>query len=100
MEYLVEFELHIPDGTPESTASGRFAAEAKAAANLAEQGHLIRLWKTPDESRALGLFQADHRAELDALLSDLPLAVWLHMTVTALGLHPNDPGPSQEECRR
>jgi muconolactone D-isomerase len=99
MEYLVEFELHVPDGTPESAASSRFAAEAMAAANLAERGQLIRLWKTPDESRALGLFRADDRAELDDLLADLPLAVWLQMTVTPLGLHPNDPGPSQEKAR-
>jgi muconolactone D-isomerase len=99
MEYLVEFELHIPDGTPDSEPSTRFAAEATAAANLAEQGHLIRLWKTPHESRALGLFQADDRVELDALLADLPLAIWLHMTVTDLGPHPNDPGSSQEKAR-
>jgi muconolactone delta-isomerase len=99
MEYLVEFELHIPDGTPESDVTSRFAAEATAAANLAKQGHLIRLWKTPDESRALGLFQTDHRAELGALLADLPLAVWLHITVTDLGPHPNDPGPSWEKAR-
>ena len=57
MEYLVEFELHIPDGTPDPAVSSRLAAEAVAAANLAEQGHFIRLWKTPDESRALGLFR-------------------------------------------
>jgi muconolactone D-isomerase len=99
MEYLVEFELHIPDGTPDSAVSSRFAAEAIAAANLAEQGHLIRLWKTPDESRALGLFQADRRAELDALLADLPLYVWLHVTATPVAPHPNDPTPSQEKPR-
>jgi muconolactone D-isomerase len=99
MEYLVEFELHIPDGTPDPAVSSRFAAEAVAAANLAEQGHLIRLWKTPDESRALGLFRADNGAELDALLADLPLYVWLHVTVTPLAPHPNDPAPSQEKPR-
>jgi muconolactone delta-isomerase len=96
MEYLVEFELHIPVGTPDSAVSRRLAAEAVAAANLAEQGHLIRLWKTPDESRARGLFRADNRAELDAFLADLPLYGWLHVTVTVLEPHPNDPGASHE----
>ena len=96
MEYLVEFELQIPVGTPDSAVSSRHAAEAVAAANLAEHGHLIRLWKTPDESRALGLFRADNRAELDTFLADLPLYDWLHVTTTALEPHPNDPGASQE----
>jgi muconolactone D-isomerase len=96
MEYLVEFELHIPEGTPDSAVSSRLADEAAAAANLAEQGHLVRLWKTPDKSRALGLFRADTRAEFDALLADLPLYDWLHVTATALEPHPNDPVTSQE----
>jgi muconolactone delta-isomerase len=94
MEYLVEFEVHIPEGTRGSVVSSRQAAEAAAAANLVDQGHLIRLWRTPaapGESRALGLYRADDRAQLDALLVDLPLYDWMLVTVTALGSHPNDP---------
>jgi muconolactone D-isomerase len=95
MEYLVEFAVHIPEGTPGSVVSSRQAAEAAAAADLVDQGHLIRLWRTPatpGESRALGLYRADDRAQLDALLADLPLYDWMHVTVTALEAHPNDPG--------
>jgi muconolactone D-isomerase len=99
MEYLVEFELHIPDGTRDSVVGSRVAAEAVATVSLAKQGHLIRLWKRPEESRAVGLFRAGNRAEIDALLADLPLHDWLHVTVTALEPHPNDPGPSQERLR-
>ena len=44
----------------------------------------------------MGLFRADNRAEMDALLSDLPLYDWLRVTVTGLEPHPNDPGVSQE----
>jgi muconolactone D-isomerase len=91
MEYLVEFELDIPGGTADSAVRSRVAAEAIATANLARQGHLIRLWKRPEESRAVGLFRADNRAEIDALLADLPLSDWLHIGVTALVPHPNDP---------
>ena len=96
MEYLVEFELDIPEGTTDSAISSRVAAEATAAANLAKQGHLVRLWKRPEESRAVGLFRAQNKAEIDALLADLPLNDWLRMTVTALEPHPNDPRVSQE----
>ena len=94
MEYLVEFEVDIPKGTPDSAVGNRVAAEAIAAANLAKQGHLIRLWKRPEESRAVGLFRADNRVEIEALLADLPLDDWLQVGVTALEPHPNDPKPS------
>ena len=100
MEYLVEFELDIPKSTTDSAVSSRVAAEAIAAANLAKQGHLVRLWKRPEESRAVGLFRADNGAELDALLADLPLYDWLHVTVTGLEPHPNDPRVSQETSRQ
>ena len=93
MEYLVEFELDIPKGTADSAVTSRVAAEAVAAATLAKQGHLIRLWKRPEESRAVGLFRANNQAEIDALLADLPLYDWLHVGVTALEPHPNDPKP-------
>jgi muconolactone D-isomerase len=100
MEYFVDFELAIPEGTAESVVSGRLAAEATAAASLAEQRRLIRLWKTPAESHAVGLFRADDKAELDVLLAALPLADWLTMSVTALEPHPNDPGDPQERSGR
>jgi muconolactone D-isomerase len=96
MEYLVEFELHIPDGTPDAAVTSRVAAEATAAANLAAHGNLIRLWKRPEDSRAVGLFRAENRAQIDALLADLPLYDWLNVSVIGLEPHPNDPGASQE----
>jgi muconolactone delta-isomerase len=96
LEYLVEFELRIPDGTADSVVDSRVAAEATAAANLAEQGHLIRLWKKPEDSRAIGLFRAKNKAEIDALLADLPLYDWLRVTITGLQRHPNDPRVSKQ----
>ena len=40
----------------------------------------------------LGLYRADGEAELDGLLRALPLYEWMHVTVTPLEPHPNDPG--------
>src|ERR1700674_5800378 len=94
MEFLVEFELQVPAGTPQSEVRDRETAESAAAAKLADEGHLVRLWKRPrvtDGATAIGLYRADSAAHLDALLSDLPLADWLHVTVTPLESHPNDP---------
>jgi muconolactone D-isomerase len=93
-EFLVEFDLQVPAGTPESEITAREQAESAAAARLADEGHLVRLWRWPrtgDGVAAVGLYRAETSAELDALLAELPLADWLRVTVTPLQAHPNDP---------
>ena len=94
MEFLVEFEVEVPAGTPHEEVERCARAESAAAAKLAEDGHLVRLWRRPlvgDGSTAVGLYRADSEAELDGLLGALPLADWLSVTVTPLEAHPNDP---------
>jgi len=89
-EFLVEFDLTVPDGTPETEVEQRMRAEASAAARLADQGHLVRLWRR-DDAPAIGLYAADSRPELDSLIQALPLADWMQITITPLAPHPNDP---------
>jgi len=94
MEYLVGFDVTIPDGTPESEIKKRASAEAIAAARLARQGHLVRLWSppvAPGERKAVGVFRADNQEELDGFLGALPLDGWMEIGVTPLQPHPNDP---------
>ena len=94
MEFLVEFELDVPADTPHEEVERRTGAESAAAARLADDGHLVRLWTRPlvgDGSTAVGLYRADSAAELDGLLGALPIADWLRVTVTPLEAHPNDP---------
>jgi muconolactone D-isomerase len=94
MEFLVEFEVNIPDGAPASEVEARKSAEASAAAGLVDEGRLIRLWKppaAPDETKALGLYRADSQAQLAGLLDALPLYDWMKITITPLEPHPNDP---------
>jgi len=95
MEFLVEFEVKVPDGTSETEVERRNGEEAVAAAGLAAEGHLLRLWRPTadgDDPTAVGLYAADSRADLDALLRALPLANWMQVTVVPLEPHPNDPG--------
>jgi muconolactone delta-isomerase len=95
MEFLVEFEVQVPDGTSETELEQRTRAEAVAAAGLAAGGHLLRLWRptaAAGHPTAVGLYAAGSRAELDALLQALPLADWMQVTVVPLARHPNDPG--------
>src|SRR3954452_11251494 len=87
MEFLVEFDIDVPDGTPGSEVADRQTAEASAAAQLAEDGHLLRAWKLPvadAESRVLSLYRAGSETELNGLLEALPLYDWMRITVTPL----------------
>jgi muconolactone delta-isomerase len=99
MEFLVEFDVNVPDGASPSEIEDREDGEAVAAAKLVKEGHLVRLWKppvAPGETKALGLYRADSQDQLDGLLADLPLGDWMHVSVTPLQPHPNDPGAAQD----
>jgi muconolactone D-isomerase len=94
MEFLVEFEVEVPAGAPDAEVEQHQRAESAAAAKLAEEGHLVRLWRRPlvgDGTTAIGLYRAFSQAQLEDLLAGLPLADWLRVTVTPLESHPNDP---------
>jgi muconolactone delta-isomerase len=94
MEFLVQFELNIPDGVPEREVEDRKRAEGGAAETLADEGHLVRLWHAAvgtDRTTILGLYRADSKAELDGLLGALPLYEWMRSSITPLVQHPNDP---------
>jgi muconolactone delta-isomerase len=98
MEFLVEFDVHVPNGTPRSEVEDRQDGEAVASAKLADEGHLVRLWRpplAPGERKALGLYRAASHAQLDGLLGALPLSDWMHVTVTPLAPHPNDPASAR-----
>jgi muconolactone D-isomerase len=98
MEFLVEFNVDVPDGAAASEVEARTTAEASAAARLVDRGHLVRLWKppaAPGETKALGLYRANSEAQLAGLLAALPLYDWMQVTVTPLEPHPNDPAPEE-----
>jgi muconolactone delta-isomerase len=94
MEYLVTMTTQVPDGTAEVTVQEIRAREAARAGELADQGHLLRLWRPPlgpGEWRTFGLFAAADEVELEETLASMPLRIWRSDEVVALGAHPNDP---------
>jgi muconolactone D-isomerase len=94
MEYLVDFNITVPEGTPASELEQRTTGEGARVAELAAQGHALRAWKPlPDDGRwrAIGLYRAADDSELLAILDSLPLRPWMEISVTALAAHPNDP---------
>ena len=99
MEFLVEFELDVPDGVAASEVEDRERAESAAAETLADEGYLVRLWRASvgtDQATVLGLYRAATKTELDRLLAALPLYEWMRTSVTPLVRHPNDPATSRE----
>ncbi|MFI9777477.1 muconolactone Delta-isomerase family protein [Streptomyces sp. NPDC051956] len=91
-EFLVTFAPAATEDATSLALKGATAAEALRAKELAGQGHLVRLWKTPGERRALGLWRARDAAEMQTVLDSLPQAPWLSMETTPLSEHPSDPG--------
>ena len=90
-EFLVTFTVAVPPGTAAEAVAETKAREAKAAHDLAGQGHLLRLWTWPD-GRPVGLYRARDAAEMQAILAALPLAPWMTVDTTPLSPHPSDPG--------
>jgi muconolactone D-isomerase len=95
MEFLVEFEVIVPAGTPQAEIDERERAESAAAMQLGNEGHLVRVWRTTFSKTggpsAIGLYRAESLSELEDLLRRLPLYEWMRVQVTPLQTHPNDP---------
>ena len=97
MEYLVNMTTHVPAGTPGPAVEDIRTREASHSRELAEQGHLLRLWRPPlqpGEWRTLGLFAAADGDRLEEVLGSMPLRVWRTDEVTPLSPHPNNPAPA------
>jgi muconolactone D-isomerase len=97
MEYLVDFVITVPDDAPASELQERKDGEETRVAELAREGHVLRVWKPlPDDGRwrALGLYRAADDGELQTILESLPLYPWMEISIAALAEHPNDPGLS------
>jgi muconolactone delta-isomerase len=90
-ELLTTFHVAIPAGTPAPAIEDAHASEASRTRELTRQGHLLRLWKLPGEQRALGLWRARDPAEMQAILTSLPLDPWMTVQTTPLTPHPSDP---------
>ena len=107
-EFFTIFVAAIPDGTSAQAVNDARASEARRTRELAEQGHLIRLWLLaawPDGSHALGLWRSQDAAQMQAILESLPMAPWLTEEITPLVPHPSDPAvpgsrPAEAQARR
>ena len=94
MEYLTDLVTTVPDGTSQAKVDELRGAEAARAAELAKEGHLIRLWRpplNPVNGVALDFSAPPTKQRLNEILESLPLHIWMKVTITPLTPHPNDP---------
>jgi muconolactone D-isomerase len=94
VEFLTTMTTTVPQGTTDAEVDAMKKREAVQSGELAARGHLIRLWKPPvraGEWRTIGLWRARDEQQLQKLLATMPLHVWMHVDVTPLTPHPNDP---------
>jgi muconolactone delta-isomerase len=97
-EFLTTFEVTYPERAGEQEVTDLKAREADRTRELAELGHLVRLWMlppTPGSWRALGLWRAEDGDELQGMLKSLPMHKWMTTETTPLTEHPNDPANSE-----
>ncbi len=90
-EYLVHIEIRVPASFPLSELDDLRRRERDTAALLAGRGHLLRLWRVPDQWANWGLWRAEDEIELDGLLRTLPLRPFMRITVHSTEYHPSDP---------
>jgi muconolactone D-isomerase len=65
--------------------------ESHRARQLADQGHLNRLWRIPGRWENVGIWSAENEQHLRWLIDSLPLRPYMTLGIEALDKHPNDP---------
>jgi muconolactone D-isomerase len=89
-EFLVRLVNARPADLPDATRDEVKRAERARAMELRDAGILVRLWRLPGTSSAVGLFEAPDATVLHDALMSLPSFPWQQITVEALATHPQE----------
>ncbi|WUI02672.1 muconolactone Delta-isomerase family protein [Spirillospora sp. NBC_00431] len=91
MEFLVNIEIALPDGLDPHQVDRLRAAERQRAAELAQAGVLVRLWRVPGRWANWGLWRTRGEPDLQRALTSLPMYQYMSVQIHPLHPHPNDP---------
>lgn len=97
----LQFLVHIvltPGDTSEDELNSLREMESKRAAELASQGHLLKLWRLSEGWSNVGVWAAADRGELERVLDSLPLRRIMTIDIKPLQHHPNDPAVARGDC--
>lgn len=87
MEFLVEIAVVGLDSLPPEQVKELRAAEKAAGEEAMRDGVLLRMWRVPGRSDALGIWRAADADALHDRLSALPLYPYLDIVVSPLATH-------------
>lgn len=90
MEFLVRFELNIPESMSTERRDELRTTERAMAMDLREKGILKRLWRVPGRRAVVGLWECADATELHDVLSALPMFPWMDASVEPLATHPQE----------
>lgn len=97
MEFLVNIKINWPMDLDPQVKDEIIVKEQQYAAKLADQGHLVRMWRVPGRRENWGLWRAADATHLHDIISSLPVFPYMDVTVRPLALHPVDPMRTQLE---
>ena len=90
MEFLINISFNWDEKVPEEERERLRVAERAHAAKLAEQGHLVRMWRVPGRRENWGLWRAKDATEMHSILASLPIFPWMDIKLHPLAEHPVD----------
>lgn len=89
MLFKVEMKVNIPHDMPAEVAADIKAREKAYAQDLQEQGKWRHLWRVAGSYANVSIFDVKDNAELQELISNLPLFPYMDITVAPLCRHPS-----------
>ncbi|MDN2565067.1 muconolactone Delta-isomerase family protein [Aquibium sp. A9E412] len=94
MEFLVNITLRWSDDMDPELKERIIVDERAHAAELAQKGHLVRMWRVPGRFENWGVWRARDATELHEILSGMPAFPWMvRVDVHPLARHAVDPAP-------
>ena len=91
MEFLINIQINWPSNLASNEIERLSKAEREMAADLADSGHLMRMWRVPGRRENWGLWRASDPSEMHEIISSLPVWPYMEVKVHALAGHPVDP---------
>lgn len=89
MLFKVEMKVNIPHDMPAEVAADIKAREKAYAQDLQKQGKWRHLWRVAGSYANVSIFDVEDNAELQDLISNLPLFPYMDITVAPLCRHPS-----------
>ncbi len=89
MLFKVEMKVNIPQDMPVEVANEIKAREKAYSHDLQRQGKWRHLWRVAVSYANVSIFDVEDNAELQDLISNLPLFPYMDITVAPLCRHPS-----------